>query len=157
MAFLETSASEEFLFLAFISGDETWETDVLDSSLEHGLLRYRGGVDWTSVASESGDEIRWSVEGDHLDYQRGDRRIRLLSSRGPGREPRIGSREGEGSALIGRVEMVRDDYVELMRNHRQGLSDLARSVGWTFAVHHTDRATQTPLLALYGALSERRM
>jgi uncharacterized protein (DUF58 family) len=65
--------------------------------------------------------------------------------------------EGEGSALIGRVERVRDDYVELMNNHRKGLSDLARSVGWTFAVHHTDRAPQTPLLALYGALSERRM
>ncbi len=65
--------------------------------------------------------------------------------------------EGEGSALIGRVERVRDDYVELMRNHRQGLSDLARSVGWTFAVHHTDRAPQTPLLALYAALSELRM
>ncbi len=65
--------------------------------------------------------------------------------------------EGEGSALIGRVEMVRDDYVELMSNHRKGLADLARSVDWTFAVHHTDRAPQTPLLALYGALSERRM
>ncbi len=65
--------------------------------------------------------------------------------------------EGEGSALIGRVEMVRDDYVELMANHRNGLADIARSVGWTFAAHHTDRAPQTPLLALYGALSERRM
>ncbi len=65
--------------------------------------------------------------------------------------------EGEGSALIGRVEMVRDDYIELMANHRKGLADIARSVGWTFAVHHTDRAPQTPLLALYGALSERPM
>ncbi len=65
--------------------------------------------------------------------------------------------EGEGSALIGRVETVRDDYVELMSSHRKGLADLARSVGWTFAVHHTDRAPQAPLLALYGALSERRM
>ena len=43
--------------------------------------------------------------------------------------------EGEGSALIGRVEMVRDDYVELMASHRKGLADIARSVGWTFAVH----------------------
>jgi uncharacterized protein (DUF58 family) len=64
--------------------------------------------------------------------------------------------EGEGSALIGRVEMVRDDYVELMSSHRKGLADLARSVGWTFTVHHTDRAPQTPLLALYGALSDQR-
>jgi uncharacterized protein (DUF58 family) len=65
--------------------------------------------------------------------------------------------EGEGSALIGRVEMVRDDYVALMDSHRRALGDIARSVGWTFAVHHTDRPPQTPLLALYGALSERAM
>jgi uncharacterized protein (DUF58 family) len=65
--------------------------------------------------------------------------------------------EGEGSALIGRVEMVRDDYVELMASHRKGLADIARSVGWTFAAHHTDRAPQTPLLALHAALSARRM
>ncbi len=65
--------------------------------------------------------------------------------------------EGDGSALIGRVERVRDDYVELMTNHRKGLADLARSVGWTFAVHHTDRAPQAPLLALYAALSDRPM
>ena len=65
--------------------------------------------------------------------------------------------EGEGSALIGRVEMVRDEYVELMANHRKALADIARSVGWTFAVHHTDRAPQIPLLALYNALSEGTM
>ena len=62
--------------------------------------------------------------------------------------------EGEEAALIGRVEMVRGDYMELMRAHRQALADLARSVGWTFAVHRTDQPPQTALLALYGALSD---
>ena len=62
--------------------------------------------------------------------------------------------EGEGAALVGRVEMVREEYVALMAGHRQALSDLARSVGWTFTVHRTDRPAQTALLALHGALSE---
>ena len=62
--------------------------------------------------------------------------------------------EGEGAALIGRVEAVREDYVALMRGHRQNLTDLARAVGWTFAVHHTDRSPQSALLELYGALAE---
>lgn len=62
--------------------------------------------------------------------------------------------EGEGAALIGRVEMVRKDYLALMENHRRALNDIARSVNWTFATHRTDRPAQTALLALYGALAE---
>lgn len=61
--------------------------------------------------------------------------------------------EGEGAALIGRVEMVREDYAALMTSHRQSLADIARSIGWTFATHRTDKPPQTALLALYGALS----
>ena len=61
--------------------------------------------------------------------------------------------EHEGEALFGRVEHVRDDYQKAMLAHRQGLADLAASVGWTFASHHTDRAPETALLALYLALS----
>ena len=62
--------------------------------------------------------------------------------------------EGEGATLIGRVEMVRGDYVALLDAHRRGLSDLARSLGWSFATHRTDRPPHAALLALYGALSE---
>ncbi len=62
--------------------------------------------------------------------------------------------EGEGSALIGRVEMVRAEYTALMEVHRRALTDLTRSVGWSFAVHRTDRPPETALLALHGALSE---
>jgi uncharacterized protein (DUF58 family) len=62
--------------------------------------------------------------------------------------------EGEGSALIGRVEMVRDDYAALMRAHRDAVSDLARAYGWSFATHHTDRPPEAALLALHRVLSE---
>ncbi len=61
--------------------------------------------------------------------------------------------EGEGSILIGRVEEIRDEYVAVMRRHREGLSDLARSVGWTCASHLTDAPPQTALLALHAALA----
>jgi uncharacterized protein (DUF58 family) len=61
--------------------------------------------------------------------------------------------EGEGTALIGRVEDVRSDYRAALIRHRQELKELTRSLGWTFAIHHTDRPPQPALLALYLALS----
>ena len=64
--------------------------------------------------------------------------------------------EGEGGILIGRVESIREEYVTAMRRHREGLGDLARSVGWTCASHLSDAAPQTALLALHAALGEQR-
>jgi uncharacterized protein (DUF58 family) len=61
--------------------------------------------------------------------------------------------EGEGDTLIGRVETVRDDYTNLLAQHRAALADLARAGGWTFNTHRTDRPPQAPLLALHAALS----
>ncbi len=61
--------------------------------------------------------------------------------------------EGEGEILVGRPETVRADYVARFVAHRESVADLARAVGWTFAVHHTDRPAQSALLALYGAMS----
>ena len=61
--------------------------------------------------------------------------------------------EEEGSVLIGRVEDIRADYHAALARHRQELKDLTRSLGWTFAFHHTDRPPQPALLALYLALS----
>jgi len=61
--------------------------------------------------------------------------------------------EQEGEVLFGRVEGVRDDYQKAVLAHRQALADLAASVGWTFALHHTDRPPETALLTLYLALS----
>jgi uncharacterized protein (DUF58 family) len=64
--------------------------------------------------------------------------------------------EGEGAALIGRVETVRTEYVELIEAHRAAIRDIARRLGWSFTTHHTDHAPHTALLALYTALSEPR-
>jgi uncharacterized protein (DUF58 family) len=61
--------------------------------------------------------------------------------------------EGEGTVLIGRVADIRADYHAALARHRQDLKDLTRSLGWTFALHHTDRPPQAALLALYLALS----
>jgi uncharacterized protein (DUF58 family) len=69
---------------------------------------------------------------------------------------RFSGLEGEGETLIGRVEMVKADYVALMEAHRQGLVDLARSVGWTLTAHRTDRPPQSALLALFRLLAEER-
>jgi uncharacterized protein (DUF58 family) len=69
---------------------------------------------------------------------------------------RFSGLEGEGDALIGRVEMVKTDYIGLMEAHRRGLSDLARAVGWTLFAHRTDRPPQSALLALFRALAEER-
>ncbi|TVR82315.1 MAG: DUF58 domain-containing protein [Rhodospirillales bacterium] len=61
--------------------------------------------------------------------------------------------EGEGEAVIGRVERVRPAYAAAMAAHRAGLNRIARAGGWTFAQHHTSRPAQSALLALYLALS----
>ncbi|MFT5438456.1 MAG: hypothetical protein ACI9MJ_000315 [Alphaproteobacteria bacterium] len=62
--------------------------------------------------------------------------------------------EGEGAAMIGRVEAVRNDYIALMQTHRKAIEDIARNLGWTLTVHGTHHTPQTALLALYEALSE---
>ena len=62
--------------------------------------------------------------------------------------------EGEGAALIGRVEAVRKDYIALMESHRRAISDIARGLGWTWTTHSTDQPPPTALLTLYQALSE---
>jgi uncharacterized protein (DUF58 family) len=62
--------------------------------------------------------------------------------------------ENEGDILIGRVEAVRDQYLERMVRHNQGVEALAKSFGWSYAVHHTDRPPEASLLALYLVLSQ---
>jgi uncharacterized protein (DUF58 family) len=62
--------------------------------------------------------------------------------------------EGEGGMLIGRVESIRADYRQLIDSHRAAIADIARAVGWTAAVHHTDHPPQAALLALYEALNQ---
>jgi uncharacterized protein (DUF58 family) len=58
------------------------------------------------------------------------------------------------SLTFGRIEELRGDYRDRFLQHRAELKELARRIGWTFTVHHTDASPQSALLALYGLLSE---
>ncbi len=62
--------------------------------------------------------------------------------------------EDEGDILIGRVEAMRDQYLERVDRHNQWVEALAKSFGWSYAVHHTDRPPEASLLALYLVLSQ---
>ena len=59
------------------------------------------------------------------------------------------------TAVIGRVQNVRDQYRGRIRRHREQLMALTRAVGWGYSEHRTDRPPQAPLLALYMALDQR--
>lgn len=61
--------------------------------------------------------------------------------------------EGESGFVIGRVETLRADWTGRLTRRHAALKALARGVGWTFAVHRTDRPPQSALLALYAALA----
>ena len=61
--------------------------------------------------------------------------------------------ENEGGIVIGRVDNIRETYADAMRRHREDLSALARSVGWTCATHVTQQPPQSALLALHAALA----
>ncbi|WP_029007549.1 DUF58 domain-containing protein [Azospirillum halopraeferens] len=62
--------------------------------------------------------------------------------------------EGEEELLVPRVEGVRDAYLARLKAHREGLAALARTAGWTFAVHRTDHPPTAALLSLWGALAQ---
>jgi len=68
---------------------------------------------------------------------------------------RFAGLEGEGDTLLGRVESVRGDYLDLLRAHRAALSDLVRGIGWTFGFHLTERPPESALLALHRVLTEK--
>ncbi|MEL7543048.1 MAG: DUF58 domain-containing protein [Pseudomonadota bacterium] len=60
----------------------------------------------------------------------------------------------DGARVIAeRVDGLREAYLEKFSAHRSALQTLARSYGWSFIVHHTDRPAQEVLLAVTGRLS----
>ena len=67
---------------------------------------------------------------------------------------RFDGMEDEGDILIGRVEAIREQYLDRLANHNQGIEALAKSFGWSHAVHHTDHSPEASLLALYLVLSQ---
>ncbi len=63
--------------------------------------------------------------------------------------------EAEAPHLLGRAERVADDYMDRFVRHRDGLQEITRRAGWSFAHHTTDHPTEAALLALYAVIGER--
>jgi uncharacterized protein (DUF58 family) len=61
--------------------------------------------------------------------------------------------EEREAMIVSRVENLRGDYAERFRRHRDGLTQIARGVGWTIGFHRTDRPPHLALLALHAALA----
>jgi len=68
---------------------------------------------------------------------------------------RFDGTEGEGEVLIGRVESLKRNYLAEFQRHNRGIEALAKSFGWSYAVHHTDASPEATLLALYLVLSKK--
>jgi uncharacterized protein (DUF58 family) len=58
------------------------------------------------------------------------------------------SPDGGQRWVADRVQSLRERYKERLTAHRAELQELARRLGWSFLVHHTDRPPAEPLLAL---------
>ncbi len=56
--------------------------------------------------------------------------------------------EGSERWIADRAESLREAYQARLAAHRDELSSLCRSLGWSFAVHHTDKSATEPVLAL---------
>ena len=57
------------------------------------------------------------------------------------------------AVLIGRAEDVQDDYRAALIRHRDGLAQLARSLGWSFVTHRTDTPPHLSLLGLVARMA----
>ena len=60
---------------------------------------------------------------------------------------------GNRKILAGRAEKIRDQYQSRLHAHRAELKLLARSLGWSFSLHHTDRPVHSVLLGLYNLIA----
>ena len=56
--------------------------------------------------------------------------------------------EGQERWIADRAESLREAYRARLLAHRDELASLCRSLGWSFAVHHTDRPATEPVLTL---------
>jgi uncharacterized protein (DUF58 family) len=57
--------------------------------------------------------------------------------------------EGGGRITAGRAENWRADYAERVRRHRAAIRSETDRLGWSFAIHRTDRPASELLLALH--------
>jgi len=56
---------------------------------------------------------------------------------------------GTQNLTFGRPESLKDNYQALYWRQRASVKDLARRLGWTFSIHHTDQSPHHLLLSLY--------
>jgi uncharacterized protein (DUF58 family) len=60
--------------------------------------------------------------------------------------------EGAGTVTAGRAETWRNDYQELLARHRAAIRAETDRLGWSFAVHRTDRPASELLLVLHSRM-----
>lgn len=60
---------------------------------------------------------------------------------------------GKGRLIVGRAEGLAPAYRAKLEDHRADLRQLARRLGWTFTLHHTDHSPSQALLALYSLIA----
>jgi uncharacterized protein (DUF58 family) len=58
--------------------------------------------------------------------------------------------EGAGTVTAGRAELWRADFAARLKQHRDAIRRQTARLGWTFAVHRTDRPASEILLALHA-------
>ncbi len=63
--------------------------------------------------------------------------------------------EAQTRFTFGRAQDLRDEYGVRLRAHREALRLIAAPLGWSSALHRTDRPASEALLALYAQLAER--
>jgi len=56
--------------------------------------------------------------------------------------------EGDAHWIADRAESLRGAYVAALGRHRAGLEEVARRLGWSFLLHHTDRPAAEALLTM---------
>jgi uncharacterized protein (DUF58 family) len=64
--------------------------------------------------------------------------------------------EQEGNTVIDRAEDAREDYIQKLRSHRDGLKSLAMQAGWSFGIHRTDQSPQPAMSELHNAITGHR-
>jgi uncharacterized protein (DUF58 family) len=60
--------------------------------------------------------------------------------------------EGAGSVTAGRAETWRNDYQGLVANHRAAIRADTDRLGWSFAIHRSDRPASELLLVLHARM-----
>jgi uncharacterized protein (DUF58 family) len=60
--------------------------------------------------------------------------------------------EGAGSVTAGRAETWRNDYQGLVGRHRDAIRNETDRLGWSFAIHRTDRPASELLLVLHSRM-----